>query len=140
MDKLFINDIAQTPGGNPWYFYFLFLGVKLPLPVLLAFAVGVVETFRRRGLYPDSRGYVFLRMMLLLWLIPEALVGTKFLRYSLTLMPFIYMTAAVGIVMMWRALSEFIGRGVSRTHIARVTSAIAVAAIFVIAPAVGTMS
>src|SRR6185295_11568116 len=55
MDKLFLNDIAQTPGGNPWYFYFLFLGVKLPLPVLLAFAAGLVEIFRRRGFYPDSR-------------------------------------------------------------------------------------
>src|SRR4030095_8674654 len=56
------------------------------------------------------------------------------------LMPFIYMTAAVGIVMMWRALSELIVRGVSRTHIVRVTSAIVVAAIFLIAPAVGTMN
>src|SRR6185369_18066816 len=108
--------ISQTPGGNPWYFYFLFLGVKLPLPVLLAFVAGLVEIFRRRGPYPESRGYLFLRMMLVLWLIPEALVGTKFLRYSLSLMPVIYMTAALGIVMIWRALSEVISRIESSSH------------------------
>ena len=32
MDKLVINDATYTPGGSPWYFYFLFLWVKLPLP------------------------------------------------------------------------------------------------------------
>ncbi|MEK6321587.1 MAG: glycosyltransferase family 39 protein [Acidobacteriota bacterium] len=139
MDKLFINDLLQTPGGNPWYFYFLFLGVKLPLPVLLAFAVGLVEIYRRRGSYPLSRGYLFLRMNLLLWLIPEALVGTKFLRYSLSLLPLIYMTAAVGIVLMWRALSAVISNVAASRHITRATAAVALTVIFIIAPAALTI-
>ena len=31
-------------------------------------------------------------------------MGTKFLRYTLSLMPLIYMTAAVGIVLMWDSI------------------------------------
>src|SRR4030095_10394143 len=93
MDKLYINDFLQTPGGNPWYFYVLFIVMKFPLPVLLAFLVGLAHIFTSRGSYPYSRGYIFLRVMLVFWLIPEAVIGTKFLRYSLSLIPLIYMTA-----------------------------------------------
>jgi len=139
MDKLFINDFLQTPGGNPWYFYFLFIGVKLPLPVLVAFAVGLVHIVSSRGSYPYSRGYIFLRMMLVFWLIPEAIVGTKFLRYSLSLIPLIYMTAAVGIVLMWRSLSAAIRRIAADGAVARVTAAIAITAAFIIAPAALTI-
>ncbi|HKP13395.1 MAG TPA: hypothetical protein VJZ91_14845, partial [Blastocatellia bacterium] len=96
--------------GTPWYFYLLFLLVKVPLPVLVAFSVGLVEIFRRRGPYPQSRGYAFLRLMLVFWLLPMSLIGTKFLRYTLSLMPLVYMTAAVGIVVMWGWLSRCVRR------------------------------
>jgi hypothetical protein len=140
MDKLFINDFLQTPGGNPWYFYFLFIGVKLPLPLLIAFVVGLVEIFRRRGSYPDSRGYLFLRLMLVFWLVPQALVGVKFLRYSLSLIPLIYMTASVGIVVVWRVVSSLVRRIVPTSRVARVTAAMAVAAAFIVAPAIVTIA
>jgi hypothetical protein len=139
MDKLFINDFLQTPGGNPWYFYFLFLGVKLPLPVLAAFVIGLAYIFSRRGDYPYSRGYVFLRMMLVFWLIPEAFVGTKFLRYSLSLIPLVYMTASVGVVLMWDWFRSGIRKAGASIRAARVTAAIAVTAVFVLAPAVVTI-
>lgn len=139
MDKLFINDFLQTPGGNPWYFYFLFLMVKTPLPVLAAFAVGLARIFSSRGGYPYSRGYTFLRMMLVFWLIPEAVVGTKFLRYSLSLIPLVYMTASVGIVLMWTSLCSLIRKVGATMTWSRVTAAIAVSAMFVIAPAALTI-
>jgi hypothetical protein len=139
MDKLFINDFLQTPGGNPWYFYFLFLGVKVPLPVLVAFVIGVAHICSRRGSYPFSRGYIFLRMMLVFWLIPEAVVGTKFLRYTLSLMPIVYMTAAVGIVVMWRSLSSAIRKAGGGMQTARLSAAVAVGAAFIIAPGVLTI-
>ena len=139
MDKLFINDFLQTPGGNPWYFYFLFLGVKVPLPVLVAFLVGLAHIFLRRGRYPFARGRVFLRLMLLFWLIPEAFVGTKFLRYTLSLIPLLYMTAAVGIVVIWRLLSSAIKRSGAGMQIARASAAVAVAAAFLVAPSVLTI-
>ena len=139
MDKLFINDFLQTPGGNPWYFYFLFLGVKVPLPVLVAFLVGFAHIFLRRGGYPFARGRVFLRVMLLFWLIPEAFVGTKFLRYTLSLIPLIYMTAAVGIVVMWRFLISAIKRTGAGVQMARASAAVAAATAFLVAPSVLTI-
>src|SRR5215216_1757053 len=96
MNTLFTNDLGQTPGGNPWYFYFLFLAVKVPLPIITAFLVGLVEIFRHRCTYPVSRGYLFLRVMLVFWLFPMSIIGAKFLRYSLSLLPLVYITAAIG--------------------------------------------
>ncbi|MEN3331821.1 MAG: Dolichyl-phosphate-mannose-protein mannosyltransferase [Blastocatellia bacterium] len=135
MDKLFINDVLQTPGGNPWYFYFLFLLVKVPLPVLLAFSVGLFEIFRHRGPYPASRGYLFLRVMLIFWLLPMSLIGTKFLRYTLSLMPLVYMTAAIGILVMWRWLTSSMQRFTLSPQ-ARVVAAAALAIVFLITPAI----
>jgi hypothetical protein len=139
MDKLFINDFLQTPGGNPWYFYFLFIGVKLPLPVLIAFGAGLVELFRRRGDYPYSRGNLFLRLMLVFWLLPEAFVGCKFLRYSLSLMPIIYMTAAVGVVAMWRLTRLAVRKLAVSGRVARAAAAVTVAAAFIVVPCVQTL-
>ena len=134
MGKMFINDVLQTPGGNPWYFYLLFLLVKVPLPVLLAFVVGLVEIFRRRGPYPQSRGYLFLRVMLVFWFLPMSLIGTKFLRYTLSLMPLVYMTAAIGILVVWRWLALWVRRVTLRPQAAHLTAA-ALAMVFLVMPA-----
>lgn len=138
MDKLFLNDATQTPGGNAWYFYLLFLWVKLPLPLLVAFIVGLIEIFRRRGDYLESRGYLFLRMMLVWWLVPMSVLGAKFLRYSLALMPLVYITAAVGIVAMWRVLSSMLRRLKVEWDWAPRIAGVATALVFVAVPAMTT--
>ena len=139
MDELFLNDMTQSPGGNPWYFYFLFLLVKLPPPILIAFAVGLVEIFRHRGPYPNSRGYLFLRVMIIFWLFPMALTGAKFLRYTLSLMPLVYITAAIGMVVTWNALRSLLGRMSLKRRPARVAAAVAVGAVFLLAPVITTI-
>jgi hypothetical protein len=106
MGRLFNNDMVDTPFGNPAYFYWLYLAVKVPLPILLAFLVGLVEIFRHRGEPRVARGYLFLRMMLVFWLLPMSFIGSKFLRYSLTLMPLVYATAAIGILVIGRLLAR----------------------------------
>jgi hypothetical protein len=129
MGRLYLNDISATPDGTPWYFYLLYLAVKVPIPLTLAFLIGAIEVFRRREPSPDSRGYLFLRIMLIFWLLPMSLVGSKFLRYSLSLMPIIYIASAIAIARIWHQLSTRIARGSARA-IARA----AVAVGFVIAP------
>ena len=48
-DYLYKNNPSSTPfWGTPLYFYALFLAVKVPLPVILAFLVGLFETVRLR--------------------------------------------------------------------------------------------
>lgn len=138
MDKLYVNDFLQTPGGTPWYLYPLFMLVKLPLPVLAAFAVGLVEIIRRRRGHPHARGYTFLKFMLFCWFLPELLIGVKFLRYTLTLLPLVYMASALGIVVMWDAVAAQLRR-FATGQVARVSAAAIVISGFVIAPSVLTV-
>lgn len=93
--QLYKNNMSSTPfWGTPLYFYLLFLAVKVPLLTLLAFVIGLVISIRRWR----NVGYAFLLFMLLFWLVPYSLIGAKWLRYTLSLMPFVYMIAAVGVV------------------------------------------
>ena len=92
-DHLFPNSIALTPfGGTPWYFYLLSLAVKLPPLVLLAFVGGTALCVRRWR----AAGPMFVLLWLLFWLVPFSIVGVKFLRYQLSLMPVVYLAAAFG--------------------------------------------
>ena len=94
-DHLYKNTMSATPfGGTPFYFYGLFLLIKVPLPVIAAFISGLIVCFRRWR-HP---GHAFLLLMFLLWIVPYSLIGAKWLRYTLALMPFVYMIAAVGVV------------------------------------------
>ncbi|MBD0326732.1 MAG: glycosyltransferase family 39 protein, partial [Pyrinomonadaceae bacterium] len=103
-DTLYKNTMSGTPfWGTPIYFYVLFLLIKLPLPVLLAFIVGLIECVRRWR----EPGHGFLLLMFVLWIVPYSLIGGKWLRYTVSLLPFVYMIAAVGIVALVRWCTSF---------------------------------
>jgi signal transduction histidine kinase len=92
---LYQNKMSATPfWGTPVYFYLLFLAIKVPLSVLLASLVGLGISIRRWR-HP---GHAFVLFMVFFWIVPYSLIGAKWLRYTLSLMPFVYMLAAVGIV------------------------------------------
>lgn len=95
MGQLYQNDAAiPVPfTGLPIYFYPLALIIKTPLPLLLAFIIGLVEVFRKRG----EEEYFFLRFMILAWIIPYSIFGAKWLRYILAFMPQICATMALGL-------------------------------------------
>ena len=98
-DMLYKNNMPATPfWGTPLYFYLLFLAIKLPLPLLIAFLVGLVVCLRRWR----EPGCGFLVLMFTLWIVPYSLIGAKWLRFTLSLMPFIYMIGAVGIMSLLR--------------------------------------
>jgi hypothetical protein len=108
-ETLYHNTVSKAPfGATPVYFYLLYLWTKTPVPVLAAFAAGLVALWRRRR----EPGAAFLLFMLLFWLVPYSLMGAKWLRYTLSLMPFVYMTAAVGVVesARWLAGALRVGR------------------------------
>jgi hypothetical protein len=93
-EHLYKNNASGTPfRGTPVYFYALFMAIKIPLPVLAAFIIGLCACFKNWR----AAGHGFLLLMFLLWIIPYSLFGAKWLRYALSLMPFVYMIAAVGI-------------------------------------------
>jgi hypothetical protein len=94
-ETLYPNQMSSTPFGTPVYFYLLFLAIKTPLPLLVAFIVGLAACVRRWR----RPGEAFLLLMFVLWIVPYSLSGAKWLRYAHSLLPLVYMLAAVGI--MW---------------------------------------
>jgi len=87
--------MSSTPfWGTPIYFYLLFLAIKVPLLILAAFLIGLAISVRRWR----HVGHAFLLFMFLFWIVPYSLIGGKWLRYTLSMMPFVYMLAAVGVV------------------------------------------
>ena len=111
-DTLYKNTMSSSPfWGTPVYFYALFLLIKVPLPVLAAFAAGLFVC-AGRWRHP---GHAFLLLMFVLWIVPYSLAGAKWLRYALSLMPFVYMIAAVGAVALVRwAAARFQAAGRAR--------------------------
>lgn len=128
-DQLYKNNMSSSPfWGTPLYFYALFLGIKVPLLIVGAFIVGLIVAIVRR----KHPGHIFLIFMFLFWIVPYSLIGGKWLRYTLSLMPIVYMLAAVGVVALTRAV---ISRFPNWKHAALTFSALAVI-IFVGLPAV----
>ena len=112
---LYKNNVSGTPfHGTPLYFYLLFLAIKIPLPIVIALLTGLVACVRRWR-HP---GHAFLLLMFILWVVPYSLMGAKWLRYALSLMPFVYMIAAVGIMAILRWIAAFFERkGVKRASV-----------------------
>jgi hypothetical protein len=52
-----------------------------------------------------------LLLMFLLWIVPYSIFGGKWLRYTLSLMPFVYMLAAVGVAWLLRRVEGLRGSG-----------------------------
>jgi Dolichyl-phosphate-mannose-protein mannosyltransferase len=104
-DHLYKNTISRSPfWATPVYFYLLFLAIKVPLTVLGTFLVGLAVSLKRWR-HP---AYGFIVFMIFFWIVPYSLMGAKWPRYLLSLMPFIYMGAAVGVMFLIRwATSAF---------------------------------
>jgi hypothetical protein len=104
-EHLYKNNVSRSPfWGTPVYFYLVFMAIKIPLLVLVSFIGGFVVSIKRR-LHP---GYAFVLFFFLFWIVPYSLFGAKWLRYTLSLMPFVYMLAAIGIVELFRFLSRIL--------------------------------
>ena len=127
-DVLYKNNVSLSPfWGTPLYFYLLFMAIKIPLTVLFAFVAGVAVSIKRWR-HP---GYAFALFMFLFWVVPYSLVGAKWLRYTLSLMPFVYMLAAAGAV----ALARFISKRAGGSRRVEVATCAVVLIVFVAQPA-----
>jgi hypothetical protein len=102
MGTLYPHKMMDWLKGVPWYFYFVFIGIKLPLPTLAAFLTGLPLLFRRK--LGDGRFFLFFWTMI--GFIPFMLVGSKFTRYFTATLPVVLITAAIGL--------QFISRFVAR--------------------------
>lgn len=106
-EHLYKNNMSSSPfWGTPVYFYLLFLAIKVPLLIVFSFVLGFLVSLKRLR----HAGHAFLLFMFLFWIVPYSLIGGKWLRYTLALMPFVYMLAAVGVTTMIKAASSMLVR------------------------------
>lgn len=106
-DKLYKNNISRSPfWATPVYFYLLYLAIKVPLAVLITSIVGFIAGLRRWR----EASFGFVIFMILFWIVPYSLMGAKWARYLLSLMPFLYMAAAVGVVLLIRWSTRGFGK------------------------------
>jgi hypothetical protein len=92
MDTLYKQRMTDWLNGVPWYFYYVFMAVKLPLATLAAFLIGFVLLFRNR----TGDGRFFILFWMLLWFLPFSVMGGKFTRYVTVILPAVFITAAIG--------------------------------------------
>ena len=119
-EKLYKNNISRSPfWATPIYFYLLYLAIKVPLAVLLTSIIGFVVSLRRWR----APSYGFVIFMILFWIVPYSLMGAKWARYLLSLMPFLYMAAAVGVVWLIRWASSAFEKWNSNGLVTRIATA-----------------
>jgi hypothetical protein len=112
LGQLYRNQMTLWLNGSPWYFYYVFMGVKLPIPVILGFVAGLPLLFRRQL----GDGRYFLLSYLFFWFFPFTFLGGKFTRYFTFALPVVIMISAIGLVAMGRVLggaANRLGRGAS---------------------------
>jgi predicted membrane-bound dolichyl-phosphate-mannose-protein mannosyltransferase len=107
LGHLYGNQMTLWLRGSPWYFYYVFMGVKLPVPVLAGFVVGLPLLFLRR--LGDAR--YFLLFWLFFWFFPFTFLGGKFTRYFTFALPAVLLTSAVGIHYVAGILGRLLTRG-----------------------------
>ena len=94
--------------GMPFYFYLLYLLVKVPVALIFFLLFGLVRAYRR---HRSDLGHFFLLFMFAAWIIPFSAVGAKWLRYTLSLTPWLYMLAGVGVIWLVELVSGLLGPG-----------------------------
>jgi len=111
MGKLYGHRLTDWFRGIPWYFYHLFILVKLPVLTVAAFLAGLPLIFRRK--LGDGRYFILLWMFL--WMMTFSFGGGKFTRYVTTVLPAVLITAAIGIQTIGRWLGEKLSALLSAT-------------------------
>jgi len=105
MGQLYRNQLTLWLKGVPWYFYYVFMAVKIPLPVIISFLVGLPLLFRKR--LGDGRFLLLFWMMY--FFMPFSVIGGKYTRYFTMALPVVLITAAIGV----QSLAHFLSRLIS---------------------------
>jgi predicted membrane-bound dolichyl-phosphate-mannose-protein mannosyltransferase len=93
MGALYHHSMVLWLKGVPWYFYFVYVAVKLPLFALACFIAGFPLLFRRKLL---GDGRYFLLFWMFYWALTFVFSGGKFTRYFTTILPAVLITATLG--------------------------------------------
>ena len=102
MGAIYNHRMTAWLKGIPWYFYFVFIAVKLPPLTIAGFVVGLPLLFRRK--LGDGRYFILFWMFV--WVMSFMWAGGKFTRYFTVALPAVLITAAIGIQFAGRWIGE----------------------------------
>ncbi|MEK6283815.1 MAG: glycosyltransferase family 39 protein [Acidobacteriota bacterium] len=106
MGKLYGHKMTDWLNGVPWYFYHLFVAVKLPVLTVAGFVIGLPLLFRRK--LGDGRYLILL--WLFLWMMTFSFAGGKFTRYFTLALPAVLITSALGVQFVSCAIARLLSR------------------------------
>jgi predicted membrane-bound dolichyl-phosphate-mannose-protein mannosyltransferase len=102
MGRVYKHKLMDWLGGVPWYFYFVFMWVKLPVLTIISFLAGLPVVIRKRA----GDGRFFLFFWVLIGFIPFMFFGGKFTRYFTPVLPVVLIIAGLGLQQAGRFLSR----------------------------------
>ena len=99
---LYVNFPSRLFAGVPWTFYLWLLLTKTPIPMLVAIVAGSILLLRDRRTLASC----FFLALGALHLAGLSISGAKWIRYSLSMLPFFYLAGGYGVQEAWKRLTE----------------------------------
>jgi hypothetical protein len=90
---LYMNFPGRLLAGVPWFYYVWLMLVKTPIPILLAVIVGAALLLRDRRTLASC----FFLSFGMVQLVGLSVSGAKWIRYSLPLLPFLYLAGGYAV-------------------------------------------
>jgi dolichyl-phosphate-mannose-protein mannosyltransferase len=91
--RLYVNFPSRFLAGLPWFYYLWLVLVKTPIPILMAVIVGSALLLRDRRTLASC----FFLSLGLVQLVGLSVSGAKWIRYSLPLLPFLYLAGGYAV-------------------------------------------
>src|SRR5215467_989162 len=100
--RLYLNFPSRLLAGVPWTFYFWLLLVKTPIPILVAVIAGSIMLLRERRTLASC----FFLALGVLQLAGLSVSGAKWVRYSLPMLPFLFLAGGYAVQATWDRVTE----------------------------------
>jgi Dolichyl-phosphate-mannose-protein mannosyltransferase len=105
--RLYMNFPSRLLAGVPWFYYLWLVLVKTPIPILMAVIVGSALLLRDRRTLASC----FFLSLGMVQLVGLSASGAKWIRYSLPLLPFLYLAGGYAVQQTLKAAK---GKALSR--------------------------
>jgi hypothetical protein len=100
---LYVNLPARLLAGVPWKFYLWLVLFKTPIPILAAIILGSILLLRNRRTLPAC----FFLAFGVVQLVGLSFSGAKWIRYSLPLLPFLFLAGGYAVQKTWERMREW---------------------------------
>jgi hypothetical protein len=99
---LYLNFPSRLLAGVPWSYYLWLLLIKTPIPILVAVIAGSIMLLRDRRTLASC----FFLSLGVLQLAGLSVSGAKWVRYSLVLLPFLFLAGGYAVQATWDRMRE----------------------------------